>query len=167
MVDSQSWDWDPGEKKISIGSWKDEYQWVEEPYVSPDGEKVAAIVNIDEGEFTVCVNGQTWGETVFDKIWHLRFAPDGRLTAIVSEMGEWTMAVDGVAWENKFGYVWEPRFSSDGASIAAAIQQDMKYAMVLNGTPWEQMFSNMTYFAHESGWPAHRRGGSGGECGFG
>ena len=57
------------------------------------------------------------------------------------------MAVDGVAWENKFGYVWEPRYSSDGASIAAAIQQDMRYAMVLNGQPWEQMFSNMTYFA--------------------
>ena len=65
MVDSQSWDWDPGEKKISIGSWKDEYQWVEEPYVSPDGEKVAAIVNIDEGEFTVCVKWSDLGRNGF------------------------------------------------------------------------------------------------------
>jgi hypothetical protein len=150
MVDSRSWDWETGEKKISLGSWKEDYQWVEEPYVSPDGEKVAAIVNVDEGEFTVCVNGRAWGETVFDKIWHLRFSPDGRLTALVSEMGEWTMAVDGDAWENKFGYIWEPRFSADGHHIAAAVQQDMQYAMVLNGKPWDQTFANMTYFALSS-----------------
>ena len=147
MVDSRNWDWESGEKKISLDSWKDEYRWVEEPYVSPDGEKVAAIVNVDEGEFTVCVNGQAWGETVFDKIWHLSFSPDGRLTALVSAMGEWTMAVDGADWENKFGYIWEPIFSADGANIAAAVQQDMKYAMVLNGDPWEQMYTSMTYFA--------------------
>jgi hypothetical protein len=150
MVDSRNWDWETGEKKISLGSWKEDYQWVEEPYVSPDGEKVAAIVNVDEGEFTVCVNGRAWGETLFDKIWHLRFSPDGRLTALVSEMGEWTMAVDGDAWENKFGYIWEPRFSSDGRHIAAAVQQDMQYAMVLDGKPWDQTFANMTYFAMSS-----------------
>ena len=53
MVDSRSWDWETGEKKISLDTWKEKYQWVEEPYVSPDGEKIAAIVNIGEGEFTV------------------------------------------------------------------------------------------------------------------
>jgi hypothetical protein len=126
MDDCRDWDWETGEKKIPFESWKDEYQWVEEPYVSPNGEKIAAIVNVDEGEFNVCVNGQPWAEEVFDKIWHLRFSPDGRLTAIVSEMGEWTMAVDGQAWENKFGYLWEPHFSTDGNNIAAAIQQDMQ-----------------------------------------
>ena len=81
MADSRSWDWETGEKRISLDSWKDQYQWVEEPYASPDGETVAAIVNVNEGEFTVCANGQAWGETVFDKIWHLRFSPDGRLVA--------------------------------------------------------------------------------------
>ena len=49
MVDSQSWDWGPGEKKISLESWNTQYQWVEEPYVSPDGEKIAAIVNLPTG----------------------------------------------------------------------------------------------------------------------
>ena len=65
MVDSRSWDWETNEKKVSLATWKDDYQWVEEPYVSPDGEKIAAIVNVDEGEFTVCINGRAWGETVF------------------------------------------------------------------------------------------------------
>ena len=82
MVDSRNWDWEPGEKRIPLDSWKENYQWVEEPYVSPDGESVANIVNIDEGEFNVCVNGQPWGDSVFDKIWHLRFSPDGRTLAV-------------------------------------------------------------------------------------
>ena len=73
----------------------------------------------------------TW-ETVFDKIWYLRFAPDGRLTAFVSETGEWTVAVDGTPWDNKFGYVWNTMFSPDGKNIAVAVQQDMTYGMALN-----------------------------------
>ena len=111
--------------------------------MSPDGEKIAAIVNLAEGEFNVCVNGEAW-ETAFEKIWHLRFAPDGRLTALVSEMGEWTVALDGTPWENKFGYVWNPMFSPDGKNIAVAVQQDMAYAMALNDVVWENTFANMT-----------------------
>jgi hypothetical protein len=67
MGDVNKWDWDSGEKKVPFSEWKDGYRWVEEPYASPDGEKIAAIVNIDEGEFNVCVNGETW-ESTFDKI---------------------------------------------------------------------------------------------------
>jgi len=146
MIDTHNWDWDSGEKKVGLADWSTQFNWVEELYASPNGEKVAAVVNIDEGEFNVCVNGETW-ENVFDKIWYLRFAPDGRLTALVSEMGEWTVAVDGAAWENKFGYVWNTLFSSDGKNIAVAAQQDMQYCMVRNGIPWEETYKDMTYFA--------------------
>ena len=59
MVDINGWDWETGEKQVAMTDWKDQFNWVEEPYVSPDGEKVAAVVNIDEGEFNVCVNGST------------------------------------------------------------------------------------------------------------
>ena len=144
MTIKSDWDWEPGSREISdVGQWQNQFNWVEEPYVSQDGEKLAAIVNVAEGEFNVCVNGEPW-ETVFDKIWNLRFAPDGRLTALVSEMGEWTVAVDGTAWENKFGYVWNLAFSPDGKNIAVAIQQDMAYCMAVNDVAWEQTFSNMT-----------------------
>ena len=57
MADNESWDWEPGEKRIDVGKWRDQFNWVEEPQASPDGEKIAAIVNIDEGEFKVCENG--------------------------------------------------------------------------------------------------------------
>jgi len=143
MFDRQRWDWDTGEKKIPFSDWKKSYNWVEGPQASPDGEKIAAIVNIDEGEFTVCVNGAPW-EPVYDKIWYLRFSPDGRATALVSEMGEWTVAVDGVPWENQYGYAWHTRFSSDGKQIAVAIQQDMKYGMAVNDVSWETAYANMT-----------------------
>ena len=144
MGSKSEWDWNIGQRDIAdTAQWRNQFNWVEEPYVSPDGEKIGAIVNLAEGEFTVCVNGQSW-ENVFDKIWYLRFAPDGRLTALVSETGEWTVAVDDAAWENKFAYVWNTMFSSDGKNIAVAFQQDMTYSMALNGVCWEETFTNMT-----------------------
>ena len=145
MIDSNNWDWQIGEKRIPVGEWQNKYGWVEEPYVSPDGEKVAAIVNVDEMEFNVCVNGETW-ENSYEKIWHLRFTADGRATALVSEMGEWTVAIDGTAWDDKFSYVWNPIYSKDGRSVAVAAQQEMRYCMVLNGKPWDATYANMTYF---------------------
>ena len=143
MVGLNNWDWETSEKIFAFDKWKGDFEWVEEPQVSPDGEKVAAIVKTGEGEFNVCVNGETW-ENAFDKIWYLRFAPDGRLTALVSEMGEWTVAADGVAWENKFGYVWHTMFSADGRHIAAAVQKDMAYCMAVDDAPWEESYPNMT-----------------------
>jgi hypothetical protein len=103
MLTRIDWDWEPGSREIAnIGSWQKKFNWVEEPYASPNGEKIAAVVNLAEGEFNICVNDDTW-DTVFDKIWNLRFTPDGRLTAIVSEMGEWTVAVDGTPCAAGYG----------------------------------------------------------------
>ena len=143
MQHSDHWDWDSAHKAIPFSPWKGQFEWVEEPQASPDGETVAAIVKTGDAQFNVCANGAIW-ETPFEKIWHLRFAPDGRLTAIVSDSGEWTLAVDGVPWENRFGYVWEPRFSADGTSIAVKFQQDMRYGMAVNDAPWTTTFANMT-----------------------
>ena len=109
MKSPESWDWETGRKEVPFSSWQDQYEWVEEPQSSPDGESVAAIVKTGESEFNVCVNGDTW-DSPFEKIWHLRCSPNGRMAAIVSENGEWTLAVDGVAWESRFGFVWETPF---------------------------------------------------------
>ena len=143
MLNRQHWDWDTDIKKIPFSDWTKSYHWVEEPQASLDGEKVAAIVNINEGEFSVCINGDAW-ESVFEKIWYLRFTPGGQATALVSEMGEWTVAVDGIPWENRYGYVWGTRFGRDGKEIAVAVQQEMKYGMAINDAPWETTYTNMT-----------------------
>jgi len=56
------------------------------------------------------------------------------------------VAVDGVAWENAFGYVWKMKFSEDGKTIAVAIQKDMQYGAAVNGEPWENLYANMANF---------------------
>ena len=61
MTDTSNWDWETKEKLVSdLNEWKSSYNWVEEPYVSPDGEKIAAIVNTDDMEFNICENGKAW-----------------------------------------------------------------------------------------------------------
>ncbi len=42
MVGSKNWDWETRKKSIAMGDWEDKFGWVEEPYASPDGEKIAA-----------------------------------------------------------------------------------------------------------------------------
>ena len=81
----------------------------------------AAVVKTGEMEFSVCVNGSPW-ENTFDKIWYPRFAPDGRLTAIVSDTGQWTLAVDGTPWD--FGHELLPDdFDKIEDSIAFAYKR--------------------------------------------
>jgi WD40 repeat protein len=143
MSDPRLWDWETKEKRIDVDGWKSRFEWVEECQASPDGERVAAVANIGEGEFTVCVNGEDW-ETPFEKIWNLRFTPDNRLAAIVSDAGEWTVAVDGTPWENRFGYVWDMLWNPKGDAVSVCFQQDMTYGMAVEDKPWEETFQHIT-----------------------
>ncbi len=145
---STDWNWNTGKKVIAeFGKWEASFDWVEEPYVSPDGAKIAAVVKTGEMEFSVCVNGTAW-ENRFDKVWYTRFAPDGRLTAIVSDTGQWTLAVDGTPWEEQFDYIWDTRFAADGRTIVCTAQQGMQYLLVKNGAAWgEATFANIGHTA--------------------
>ena len=114
MSAEAEWDWAPGKKPVlDMASCARKYDWVEEPQSSPDGERIASVVNFGEYEFGVCVNGEPW-ERTFDKIWGLRFTPDGRLTALVSEGGEWTLAVDDDVWPENYGFIWNPLLNEGG-----------------------------------------------------
>jgi len=143
MKDKQNWDWQTPEKQVPVKEWQDEFNWVQQPCVSPDGEKIAAIVNTDEAEFAVCVNGQTWPETV-EKAWSLQFIPDGRLAVLMANDDEWTVGVDGEPWETGFDYIWDLKTTPDGAFIGAAIQTDGEYGMAVNDQMWEQLYQNIT-----------------------
>lgn len=143
MLKTAEWDWATGEKRIPFQEWRQQFGWVEEPYAGPDGEKVAAIVNLEEGSFGVCVNGEIWEES-FEKARHLRFSPDGRLTALVAQDDQWTLAVDGVLWAERFDFAWQPLFSADGGRMAIAFQQEMQYGMAVEDVPWEQRFANIS-----------------------
>jgi hypothetical protein len=137
MRDVTRWDWESKVKTVAdMKQWKNEFEAVYEPYVSHDGDTIASVVKIGEGEFNVSVNGATWEEP-YEKIWYLRFAPDDRLTALVSKDMEWTMSVDGEAWEEGYEYIWDTKFSDDGTVITALTKQDDVYGITVNGQTWE------------------------------
>ncbi len=99
MQNRASWDWESGSRIVAdLRDCSSTAQWVEEPHVSPDGERFAAVACVGEAEFTLCVNGQMW-ENVFEKVWYPRYSPDGRLTALAQSDGEWTVAVDDTPWD--------------------------------------------------------------------
>ena len=138
MVNSESWNWEIANKMVADTSkWKSQFEDVWEPYISSDGEKIASIVKVGEGEFNIAVNNATWGEEPFEKIWYSRFSPDGRLTALITKDQEWTMAVDGKTWEEMYEYIWDTKFSADGKVIAATTKQDGVYAITVDEKTWE------------------------------
>lgn len=142
MEESKSFDWTTDLKEIPVREWEDRFVWVEEPYVSPDGETIAGIVNIDEGVFTVCENGEPWaGE--YEKAWCLRPLPDGRFAACVSNDEEWTLSIAGNDWESRFDFIWDFQVTPDGSSISLAVQQDSEYGMAVNDEPWDRMYENI------------------------
>ncbi|MBF0378360.1 MAG: WD40 repeat domain-containing protein [Desulfamplus sp.] len=142
------WDWDIGKKEVAdLGKWRDKFQYIEELRVSHDGEKVAAIVKNEDMEFTVCVQSQvnepeTW-ENSYDKVWNLKFGPDDRLSALVSDTGEWTVSTDDETWENGYDFIWNMKFNSNG-NIAVSAQKELSYSVVNNDTPWQNEFSRLT-----------------------
>ena len=130
MTHSATWDWDIQEKPVTdIAEWNEKYTEVHELVVSPDGEKVAAIVQTDDESFRPCVNGQVW-ENGFEKAWSLRFSPDGRLVCLAMNDDEWTVVVDDQPWEETFDYVWNLTFTPDGKNIAANCRTPEGYGII-------------------------------------
>lgn len=143
---TSGWDWEKGKRTVlSSVAPKDGHLWQEEAYVSPDGETFAAVVRLEDESFSLRVNDGQW-EEAFEKAWLPRFAPDGRLTALVMQDDEWTLAVDGEPWEERFAFIWGTMFGG-GGQIVAAVQQDMAYGLCVDGAPWENLFENANEFA--------------------
>ena len=87
-----------------------ETAWQEEWQISPDCESFAAVSALEDGTFTVRLNGALW-ETRTDKMYNCQFAPDGRLTALSQSVGEWAIVVDDAVSEDHAEYLWGTRFN--------------------------------------------------------
>ncbi|MCA1961213.1 MAG: hypothetical protein LDL33_10490, partial [Desulfomonile sp.] len=136
-------DWEiPSKCVTDLHEWREKFSEIQEPVVSEDGERIAAIVKTEDDSFSVCVNGELWANT-FEKMWSLRFGPDGRLTCIAMNEDEWTVVQEDKPWEQSFDYVWNLRFSRDGRGVAANIRTSDGYSLVLNGEPWKNAFVQM------------------------
>ncbi|WP_022664184.1 electron transfer complex subunit TmcD [Desulfospira joergensenii] len=143
MEEKESWDWSTDLKEIPVKEWETRFNWVEEPCISPDGERVASIVNVDEMVFGICENGEVW-EGEYEKAWSLKALPNNQFIACVCQDEEWTLAVNGEEWENRFDFIWDLQVSSDGAHIGLAIQRDSEYGMAVNDKPWETLYENLS-----------------------
>ena len=141
------WDWDAGRRRIAdTTAWKKTHGYVEEACMRPDGEAAAAVVRTDDAEFSVVENEALW-EGRWDKIWKLGYGADGRLSGLVSELGAWTVATQGVAWDESFDFIWELKRSDCGRHLAVLAQRNREYLAVLDGTPWEKGFLSATGLA--------------------
>jgi hypothetical protein len=143
MEEKQSWDWDTNLKEIPVGEWKTRFNWVEEFNISPDGENIASIVNVDEAAFKICVNGEV-GDAEYEKIWNLKSLPDNTFSAFVCADEEWTLTVNGQEWSSKFDFIWDFQITQDGRHLGLAFQKEEKYGMVIDDRPWDQVYTNIT-----------------------
>jgi len=142
MEEKESWDWSTQLKEIPVKEWETRFNWVEEPCITPNGESVASVVNVDEMAFGICVNGELW-EGEHEKAWSLKALPDNRFTACVCQDEEWSLLVDGTPWSNQFDFIWDLR-TTPGGHIGVAFQRDMEYGMAVDDQPWEEKFENIT-----------------------
>lgn len=143
MYDKQSWDWTTELKEISLKKSNDQFNWVEDPCISSDGERIANIVNIDEMSFGIQENMELWdGE--YEKAWSLKTIPYGGFVVCVCQNEEWTLSINGKEWENKFDFIWNVQINQDGSKVGLTFQQDMQYGMAVNDFPWENRFENIS-----------------------
>ncbi|HGJ66151.1 TPA: WD40 repeat domain-containing protein, partial [bacterium] len=133
-------DWETKEKEIAdLHEWRNRFGLVHEFVVSEDGEKIAAVVEIDRKKVVPCVNGNIWSNT-YERVWPLNFSPDGSLACAAFQNYEWTVIVDENAWEETYDFVWNLTFSHDGRTIAANFKKDNEFGISLNGKSWENKF---------------------------
>lgn len=148
MVVQTSWNFGEESHQIAdLSKIRADYTDVHEFVVSDDGEIIAAPVEKESGQFGICVNGKLW-EGEFEKAWHLKFSPNGQLTALVRIDDRWTVAVQGEPWEERFEFAWNTKFNSDGNAIGVQIKKsDFHLSLAINGTPWGNDFLSCRDYA--------------------
>lgn len=147
MLEREQWNWEIGQRDVaSLADLYAKYATVTEFVVSDDGERIAVPVDKEADNFFVWVNGETWPEE-YEKAWHLKFLPNGKLLALLRIDDEWTIGVDGEVWKERFEFAWNPKFTADGSVVAVQTKRDMQYSMCINDKPWDTSFLSMRAFA--------------------
>ncbi|WP_353684303.1 hypothetical protein V4D30_00540 [Thermodesulfovibrio sp. 3907-1M] len=135
-----NWDWETKEKLVcDVSEYNDKFCLVHEFIVSPDGEKIAAVVEIEDKRVTPCINGKTWDDT-FERVCFLRLITDGSVACLVLKNYEWTMAKDEVLLDETFDYAWNLQFSKDASCVAFNVKKGDSYGVCVNGKVWDNLF---------------------------
>ncbi len=114
--------------------WKTPYVQLWYVRFSPAGERVAAVVATDWGQFTVAVDNRPWKRTFGDVVMAPVFAPGGkRVAATVKHEGRWSVAVDGEAWTQSFDMVYNPVLGPGRGPVLAKVEQKGVFGVAVNG----------------------------------
>jgi hypothetical protein len=142
-MEKEQWDWDTGDKLIAdINEWKKRFPQVRELIVSPDGEKIATVVQAEDGAFTTCVNGDAWEET-FERVWSLKFNSINQLASLVYKNYEAAVAIDKELWEDRFDFVWNLETTPDEKGFIVNVKKEETNGICLNGKTWENRFEQV------------------------
>ncbi len=52
--------------------------------------------------------------------------------------------MDGQEWSQWCDFIWQMMVSPDGQTLGAAFQSESEYGVIVNDTPWEQRYENLT-----------------------
>jgi hypothetical protein len=133
MTKQQSPDWSIGSKDVAkLEDATGDGAVVREMAPSPDGKRLALVLQLPDDTMRVWVNGEVW-EPEFEKAWHLRFTPDGRALVLVRQDDQWSVALDGQVWEERFDYAWNPKITPNG-HVGVQIKRDNQYSVAIDGT---------------------------------
>jgi hypothetical protein len=140
MRDRENWDWETGERLIAdLSTWTDLAREASELDVSDDGERIAGLHYTGDGEVSPVVNGHSWTHT-FERVWPLRFLPDGRLCCLAMVADEWNVFVNDQPWDAPFDFIWNLCHSQNGDGLTANVRKDMAYSVIHNGKTWDTTF---------------------------
>ena len=143
VVVSQEMEWSVA---VDGERWAEGYSFVMKPFYP--GESIAAGVQQDM-RYGMTLNGQAW-ETLYDNANQFSADASGQKTAAAVQTeplaqadifkfqsGIFTVAVDGVAWDEKFVNCYTPVFTPDGSSVAAQVRRSLyDYTIAVDGKVW-------------------------------
>lgn len=135
--------------------WEETYGFVWSPLFSADGKNVATAVQQDM-EYGMSVNGAIW-ENLFENANNFAISPDGKKSAAVVQVksmgqadlktfrsGIFSLAVDGVAWDNNLMNLWTPVFDNNAYRVAAQVRLTLyDYSIIVDNTLWENTYQGV------------------------
>jgi hypothetical protein len=141
--------------------WPAQYRQVWHLTTDAGEGRLAAIVALRFGKFTVRLGDRTW-KTTYPVLTDLRLSPDGERAAAVASAQvspeqpescftspKWQLAVDDKPMNGWFDQVFPPVFSPDGGQVAARIKNAQHFGYILDNRiyprdfdmAWDPIFS--------------------------
>jgi hypothetical protein len=140
---------------VADSPWEESYGFVWSPLISADGTNVATAVQQDM-EYGMSVNGVLW-ENLFENANNFAISSDGKKSAAVVQVkpmgqadlqtfrdGIFSIAVDGVAWDNNLMNLWTPVFDNNAYRVAAQVRLTLyDYSIIVDNTLWDNTYQGV------------------------